>query len=159
MGFLSWLESTAYSQWIVSGLVGWPLMLSMHAVGISVIVGIMFALNLRLFGLFRPIPLTSLHGLMAIGWIGIALNVFSGTSLFLAQAILYVTDSTAFLFKITFVILAIGNLYHMQKLLKRDAASWEAAGAVPRQGQVLAGTLLALLTMAVVTGRLIAYVG
>lgn len=159
MGFLSWLENTAYSQWIVSGLTGWPFMLSTHAVGISIIVGVMFALNLRLFGLFKPIPYTSLHGLMAIGWIGIGLNVFSGTSLFVAQATMYVTESTAFLFKITFVILAIGNLYHMQKLLKRDAASWEAAGAVPRQGQVLAGTLLVLLTMAVVTGRLIAYVG
>ena len=84
MGFLSWLERTAYSDWIVSGLTGWPLMLSMHAVGVAIIVGVMFALNLRVFGLFRPIPLTSLHGLMAIGWIGIGLNVFSGVSLFVA---------------------------------------------------------------------------
>ena len=157
MGFLSWMESTAYAQWIVTGLIGWPLVLSMHAIGLSIIVGVMFALNLRLFGLFKPIPLTSLHDLMAIGWIGIALNVFSGLSLFMAQATFYVTDSPAFLVKITFVILAIGGLYHMQKLLKRDAASWEAAGAVPRQGVVLAGSLLAFLTITVVTGRLIAY--
>ncbi len=156
MGFLNWLESTAYSQWIVSGLTGWPLMLSMHAVGLAIIVGVMFALNLRVFGLFRPIPLTSLHGLMAIGWIGIGLNVFSGLSLFVAQAAFYVTNFP-FLFKITFVILGIGNLYHMQKLLKRDAASWEAAGAVPRKGLVLAGTSFAFWTIAVVTGRLIAY--
>ena len=156
MGFLSWMESTAYAQWIVTGLIGWPLVLSMHAIGISIIVGVMFALNLRLFGLFKPIPYTSLHDLMAIGWIGIALNVFSGLSLFVAQATFYVTNFP-FLFKITFVILAIGSLYHMQKLLKRDAASWEAAGAVPRQGVVLAGSLLAFLTITVVAGRLIAY--
>ncbi len=156
MGFLSWMESTAYAQWIVTGLIGWPLVLSMHAIGISIIVGVMFALNLRLFGLFKPIPYTSLHGLMAIGWIGIALNVFSGLSLFVAQASFYVTNFP-FLFKITFVILAIGSLYHMQKLLKRDAASWEAAGAVPRQGVMLAGSLLAFLTITVVAGRLIAY--
>jgi len=156
MGFLNWLESTAYSQWIVAGLTGWPLMLSMHAVGLAIIVGVMFALNLRVFGLFRPIPLTSLHGLMAIGWIGIGLNVFSGVSLFVAQASFYVTNFP-FLFKITFVILGIGNLYHMQKLLKRDAASWEAAGTVPRKGLVLAGTSFAFWTTAVVAGRLIAY--
>ncbi len=157
MGFLSWLESTAYSQWIVAGLTGWPLMLSMHAVGLSIIVGVMFPLNLRLLGLFKPIPLTALRSLMGIGWIGIAMNVFSGTSLFMAQARFYVTESPAFLFKILFVSLAIGNLYHIQKILKRDAASWEAAGAVPRLGVVLAGTMLASLTLAVVTGRLIAY--
>ncbi|MEE9570492.1 MAG: hypothetical protein V3W02_02220, partial [Gammaproteobacteria bacterium] len=91
MGILSWLENTAYSQWIVSGLTGWPLMLTMHAVGLSIIVGVVFALNLRLLGLFKPIPYTSLHDLMAIGWIGIGLNVFSGVSLFVAQANFYVT--------------------------------------------------------------------
>lgn len=157
MGFLSWLESTAYSQWIVSGLIGWPLMLSTHAVGLAIIVGVMFPLNLRVLGLFRPIPITAVRGLMGLGWIGIAMNVFSGLSLFGAQAVFYVTESPAFLFKILFVSLAIGNLYHLQKILKRDAASWEAAGAVPRVGLVLAGTMLAFLTMAVVTGRLIAY--
>ncbi len=156
MGFLTWLEDLTYSQWIVSGLTGWPLMLSMHAVGIAIVVGVVFVLNLRLFGLFRPIPLTSLHGLMAIGWIGIALNVFSGLSLFVAQASYYVTN-VPFIVKITFIVLGIGNLYHMQKFLKRDAASWEAAGAVPRQGVMLAGSLLAFLTITVVAGRLIAY--
>ena len=157
MGFLSWLESTAYSQWIVAGLTGWPLVLSMHAVGISIIVGVMFPLNLRVLGLFRPIPITAVRSLMSIGWIGIALNVFSGLSLFVAQATYYVTGSPAFLVKITFVILAIGNLYHMQKILKRDAASWEAAGAIPQVGVVLAGSSLAFLTIAVIAGRLIAY--
>ena len=157
MGFLSWLESTAYSEWIVSGLTGWPLVLSMHAVGTSIIVGISFALNLRLLGLFKPIPITALHGLLSIGWIGVALNVYSGLSLFMAQATFYVTESPAFLVKITFVILAITNLHYTQKVLKREAADWDAADAVPRLGMILAGSSLAFLTMAVLAGRLIAY--
>lgn len=157
MGFLSWLESTAYSEWIVSGLTGWPLVLSMHAVGTSIIVGISFVLNLRLLGLFKPIPITALHGLLSIGWIGVALNVYSGLSLFMAQATFYVTESPAFLVKITFVILAITNLHYTQKVLKREAADWDAADAVPRLGMILAGSSLAFLTMAVLAGRLIAY--
>ena len=72
MGFLSWLESTAYSQWIVSGLTGWPLMLSIHAVGLAIIVGTVFVLNLRLFGFFKPIPLTSVSELMSIGCIAVS---------------------------------------------------------------------------------------
>ena len=156
MEFLSWLEELAYSQWIVAGLTGWPLMLSMHAVGLAIIVGVMLALNLRLFGLFKPIPFTALHDLMAIGWIGIALNVFSGVSLFVAEANQMV-NSVPFRWKILFVILGIGILYHMQKILKRDAASWEAAGTVSRLGQGLAASSIACWTIAVVAGRLIAY--
>lgn len=156
MGFLSWLEATAYSQWVIAGLTGWPLMLSTHAVGLAIVVGIMFTLNLRLLGLFKAIPLTALHDLMAIGWIGIALNVFSGMSLFVAQATYYVT-SIPFIFKIAVIALGIANLAHTQKLLRRDASSWQAAGAVPQVGLVLASTSLLFWTIAVVTGRLIAY--
>ena len=89
MGFLSWLEQTAYSEWIVAGLVGWPLMLSLHAVGLSLIVGTAFVLNLRLLGFFKPIPITALDPLMGLGWWGIGLNVFSGVSLFMAQGTIH----------------------------------------------------------------------
>lgn len=153
---LSWMETTAYSEWIVAGLVGWPLMLSMHAIGLAIIVGIMFTLNLRMLGYFKPIPYVALNDLMAFGWIGIALNVFSGFSLFMAQATFYVT-SFPFLVKITFIILGIANLYYTQKILKRDAAGWDAADAVPQISMILAGSSLAFWILAVVGGRLIAY--
>ena len=156
MEFLSWLESTAYSDWIVSGLTGWPLMLSMHAVGLAIIVGVAFTLNLRLLGLFKPIPISALHGLFSVGWIGIAINVFSGLSLFMAQATFYVT-SPVFLVKITFIILGIANLHYTQKVLKREAADWDTAGAVPQLGMILAGCSLLFWTISVVAGRLIAY--
>ena len=156
MGVLSWMETTAYSEWIVAGLVGWPLMLSMHAVGLAIIVGIMFALNLRMLGYFKPIPYAALNDLMTFGWIGIALNVFSGFSLFMAQATFYVT-SFPFLVKITFIILGIANLYHTQKILKRDAVGWDTAGAVPQPSMILAASSLGFWILAVVGGRLIAY--
>ncbi|MFL2546814.1 MAG: hypothetical protein ACJ0SL_05565 [Candidatus Rariloculaceae bacterium] len=156
MGFLSWLESTAYSEWIVSGLTGWPLMLSMHAVGLALIVGMMFTLNLRVFGYFKPIPFTALGGLMGIGWVGIALNIFSGLSLFMAQATFYIT-SPPFIVKITFIILGIANLHYMQKVLKREGIDWDAAGAAPQLGVILAASSLVFWTIGVVAGRLIAY--
>ena len=39
---LIWLENTAYSQWILTGLTGWPLVLSMHAIGLAIAVGMVF---------------------------------------------------------------------------------------------------------------------
>ena len=156
MGFLSWLEGTAYSEWIVAGLLGWPLMLSMHAIGLAAIVGIMFALNLRMLGYFKPIPYTALSALMVYGWVGITVNAFSGLSLFMAQATYYVT-SPPFLFKITFVILGIANLHLTQKLLRREAESWQEAGAVSQFGTGLAVSSLVFWTLAVICGRLIAY--
>ena len=155
---LSWLESTAYSEWIVAGLVGWPLMLSMHAVGLAIVVGILFALNMRMLGYFKPIPYVALSELMSYSWIGIALNVFSGFSLFMAQATFCITNFP-FLAKITFIVLGIVNVHYTQRVLKREAAGWDAADTdtVPQMSLLLAGSSLAFWILAVVGGRLIAY--
>ena len=156
MGLLSWLEGTAYSEWIVAGLLGWPLMLSMHAIGLAAVVGIMFAISLRMLGFFKPIPYAGLGPLLTFGWVGITVNAFSGLSLFMAQATFYVT-STPFLVKITFVILGIVNLHLTQRVLRREADAWQESGTVSQMGIGLAVSSIIFWTLAVVCGRLIAY--
>jgi len=156
MAFLLWLESTDYSNWILTSTEGWPIMLTTHAIGLAIVVGITFSLNLRLLGLYRTIPYTALHQLMSFAWVGIALNTVTGLSLFMTQASSYVT-SIPFLLKITFIILGIVNLVYAQKILRREASAWQAAGSVSRRGRALAQSSLFLWVAAVVTGRLIAY--
>jgi len=156
MAFLNWLEATSYSQWILVSAVGWPLILSAHAIGLAIIVGVMIALNIRVLGLYGTIPYTSLRELMNIAWVGIAINVFTGLSLFMAQATMYVT-SFPFLVKITFIAFGIANLVYMQKVLRREATAWQSANAVPPLGRALAGSSLVFWVVAVVAGRLIAY--
>jgi hypothetical protein len=156
MAFLTWLESTAYAQWILVSSVGWPLMLSLHAFGLAIIIGVVFAMNLRLLGLYRTLPYTALHGLMGIAWIGITINVFTGLSIFFTQANSYIT-SLPFIIKITFIALGIANLAYTRKTLRREAAGWEAAGNAPPIALWLALSSLLFWVIAVVTGRLIAY--
>jgi hypothetical protein len=133
------------------------MMLSIHAIGLALIVGIVFAMNLRMLGFYSTIPLTSLYDILRIAWIGIVLNVITGLSIFMTQANSYVV-STPFQLKMTFIILGIVNLVYTQKVLQREAASWQATGAVPRNGILLAVSSLILWILAVVTGRLIAYI-
>ncbi|MCH8866039.1 MAG: hypothetical protein IID58_04220 [Proteobacteria bacterium] len=52
MDGLRWLEQTAFSDWVLTSLIGFPLMLSLHAVGMAVSMGLILVLNLRLLGLF-----------------------------------------------------------------------------------------------------------
>ena len=156
MALLNWLEATGYSQWILVSAVGWPLMLSLHAFGLAIVVGVIFSLNLRMLGFFDTIPYTALHGLLGIAWIGIAINTFTGLSIFMTQASDYVTN-IPFLFKILFIVLGIVNLVYTRKTLVREAPAWEAAGHATQAGTTLAASSLVLWILAVVTGRLIAY--
>lgn len=152
---LNWLESNFYAQWILTSAWGWPIMLSLHAFGLATILGVTFALNLRLLGWYRTLPFTALHGLMGIAWIGIWLNIFSGLSVFLTRPAEYLR-STPFVLKMAFIAIGIGILVHTRKLLLREAATWGSeAPAVVRQ---LAMASLGFWILAVIAGRLIAYV-
>ena len=155
--FLTWLEETSYSDWILTSAEGWPLMLTIHAIGLALVVGIVFAMNLRMLGFYSTIPITSLHEFLRVAWVGIWLNIVTGLSIFMTQAVSYV-HSVPFGLKITFIILGIANLVYTQKTLRREAASWQAAGAVPGKGILLAASSLLFWILAVVTGRLIAYI-
>jgi hypothetical protein len=129
----------------------------MHALGLAIAVGIIWALDLRLLGLYRQIPLSAVSSLLSIAWIGIAINIFSGFSLFMTQASYYVT-SGPFLVKIGAIILGIINLAYLQKMLKREAPKWEASGgAVASDARYFAMGSMLLWVVAVMTGRLIAY--
>jgi hypothetical protein len=157
MAFLNWLEATSYSEWILVSAVGWPLMLSIHAFGLAITVGVIFTLNMRLLGLYGTIPYASMRDLMSIAWIGISLNVFTGLSIFIAQASTYVT-SIPFIIKITLIVLGCVTLVRTQKILKLEGMTWDASGVVSRTGQKLAIASLLFWIVAVVTGRLIAYI-
>lgn len=157
MAFLNWLESNWYAQWILTSATGWPLMLSLHAFGLAIILGVMFALNLRLLGFYRSLPYSSLYGLMGIAWIGIWMNIFTGLSVFLTRPGGYLT-SIPFLLKMGFIAMGIIILIYTRKTLSREAAGWDAAGAAPSIAMRLGLGSLTFWVFAVISGRLIAYV-
>jgi hypothetical protein len=155
VSFLAWLESTGYVRWMIESAVVYPVLLTVHAFGLALTVGVLLALDLRLLGLYRTIPLTSVNRLLGIAWVGIGLNTFTGVSIFMTEATQYVTN-VPFILKMVFVVLGTVSLVAMQRLLKREVSALEA-GRVPPLGRGLALGSALSWTMAVVTGRLIAY--
>jgi hypothetical protein len=103
VGFLVWLEASGIAEWVRSSYTGYPLMIASHAIGMAIMVGLSFALSMRLLGFFPEIQYSALNRFFGIAWAGFALNTLSGTGLFSAQATSYVSDLTILL-KMLFVI-------------------------------------------------------
>jgi hypothetical protein len=156
MGFLSWLESTAYAEWVLISIVGWPLMLASHSLGLATIVGVVIVVNLRLLGLYTGVPYTALRKFLPIAWVGFSINLITGFSLFMTQATSYISNGP-FLTKMGFILIGTVNLVMTQKALKREGPSWDAAGTVTSSGRMLATSSLIFWGLAIMTGRLIAY--
>jgi hypothetical protein len=155
---LEWLESTQYSAWITGELWGWPLALTVHAFGTALVVGFIFIIGLRLLGLFETIPYASLDRLFPVIWVAVALQFLSGLVLWMAKPTRYVAD-TAFVLKFLLVVVGIILTAYFAGTIKREAAAWEAAGAVSSRGSRFVAAVLLVWCSVLVLGRMTAYLG
>lgn len=152
-----WLEETSLARWVGESLWGYPQMLSLHVVGLAIVVGVFVMRDLRLLGSFDGISHGSLTGLVKIGWIGFVINALSGAALFTSQATTFV-ESTPFLLKISAIFLAAICAAVIQNRSRNEAASWDAGDAKPPGSiRIVAAVSLTLWISAIVSGRLIAY--
>jgi hypothetical protein len=161
VAFLAWLEATGLADWVRVSTYGYPAMITLHSIGLAVMVGPALVLDLRILGWFRDIPLESITRLLGIAWIGFLINFLSGAALFTTQATSYVTN-TQFLLKIALVLLGAITAAQLQVAIARHVAVSPAGVATADDalpGSVRAVAVLSIIFWigAIVTGRLIAY--
>ena len=155
---LEWLENTQLSAWIRSEIWGWPLALTVHAFGTALVVGLILIIGLRLLGLFELIPYSSLNRLFPVIWVGLAVQFLSGFVLWMTKATRYVVDG-AFVLKFLLIIVGIVLTYYFYGTMKREAASWDANGAVSSRAVKFVAAILLLWCTVVIAGRLTGYLG
>jgi len=156
---LAWLESTQFSAWERSdSLWGWPFALTVHVLGTAVAIGLIFIICLRLLGLFETIPYSSLNRLFPVIWVAFVVQFLSGFALWMTKPTRYVAD-IAFMLKFALFIIGVVLTSYLYDIMKREAASWEAAGAVSSRGYKFVAPSLLVWCGVVVAGRLTAYLG
>jgi hypothetical protein len=146
------LQDSAFSAWVLGADTIWsyPTVLTLHTVGLAILVGAAIVIDLRLLGVGRGVPLRTVRGLYRFVWLGFLINLASGVVLFVVQA----ADRAAqpvFYIKLAFI--AVG--FWLALALKRDLVT--DAGLPPR-ARPMAAISLACWVAAIVTGRLMAYV-
>jgi hypothetical protein len=153
------LENSPFSVWERGdSLWGWPFTLTVHTLGTAVVIGLVFIINLRLLGLFETVPYTSLKRLFSVVWAAFAVQVLSGAVLWMTKPTRYVAD-VAFLLKLLLVIAGFVLMLYLYGTVRREAASWEAAGAVSSRGFKFVAPALLVWCGALIAGRLTAYLG
>jgi len=154
---LEWLQNTPYATWVRESW-GWPYALTLHAFGNAMIVGLMFIICLRVLGLFRTIPYTSLNKLIPIIWIGLVIQTYSGFTLWASKPARYLGDGL-FQWKFTLVIIGTIMTWYFHNTMKRETAAWQAAGKVTSSGVKIVAATALVWAAVLVAGRLTAYLG
>ncbi|UTP37766.1 hypothetical protein M9M90_10945 [Phenylobacterium sp. LH3H17] len=149
------LQGSAFGAWARGSSFAYPAANLTHLLGLVMLVGGVGLLDLRLFGLFRAIPVASLWWVLTpIGVAGLLLMVSSGFVMFAADAgALAVSDT--FRRKLMLITLALLNAGAYRLAWRGRLADWDAAA--PPIARALALTSLLLWLSVAALGRLIAY--
>jgi hypothetical protein len=157
MEFLVWLEGTAIANAIRTVPWLYPLFETAHYIGLSLLVGGIMLIDLRVLGVARSLPLKSMIGLLPFVWAGFIINVASGTMLFIYGAVGFAT-SGAFQLKMAFMVLAGLNALAFDLAVRRSRGEWVAADLPPAHVKGFATLSLVFWLCVVTTGRWMAYV-
>ena len=152
------LGSSQFSALIRSELWGWPLALTLHALGTALILGFVFIISLRLLGLFELIPYRSLGKLFPFVWAALALQVVTGLILWSTKPVQYVSDG-AFLLKMLLIVAGVVMMRRLSQMISREGAAWDTNGRMPAAGLRFAATMLVVWCVVLVAGRLTGYLG
>jgi uncharacterized membrane protein len=81
---------------------------TLHFIGLSLLVGVIALIDLRMLGVMKQVPFAALDRLLPWAILGFAMNVFTGM-LFFAAVYGQYTANTAFYWKLVFVLVAGAN--------------------------------------------------
>ncbi len=153
---MAWLEASAFAEWIRTSAVGYPVAITLHSIGMSIMVGLVFVVSLRLVGFFERMPFASLERMLALAGAGFIINFLSGAAIFTSQATFYVANGP-FLLKFAAVLTGALLAGYIRPILRREAGGWADSASIPGMIRGLAIVSIALWCVAITTGRFTAY--
>jgi hypothetical protein len=156
--FSRWLQATEWATSIRESENVFSLLLVIHVLGLALLVGTVFVVDLRLLGWrFRSEPvLPFTRSLLRITWAGFWVLAVSGLPLLAAQAAnLY---GNPFLRAKFLLLIVVGlNALVFERIVSRGIEVWGLAESPPRSAKVVATISLVSWVALVGVGRLIPY--
>ncbi|HEY2455717.1 MAG TPA: DUF6644 family protein [Candidatus Acidoferrum sp.] len=154
-----WLEQTSLGSAVRESLWLFPAIETLHLLGMAALLGTIAVFDLRLLGWLMPRQRVSDLGkrLLPWTWAAFALQVITGATLFMSEAVKVYTNP-AFRLKMLLILLAGLQALIFHRTVYRNGVTWGDAEVSPMRAKI-AGLVSLLLWLAVVAaGRFIGFV-
>ena len=150
-----WFEHTDLSMWVRGdSMLAFPLILTVHTIGMGFLAGTSSAIALRILGVARQAPLPVMEKFYPVLWIALAANFVSGTLLLIGYPYKAFTNPVYYV-KLSFIALAVTLIVKIRNQVLR-------AGDPERVALGIRARRLAMLSLfswvgTITAGRLLAY--
>jgi hypothetical protein len=158
LSFCQWLQQTPFSVQIRESDWTYPIIESVHVLGLCLFVGLLLLWDLRLVGVTLQRISVSEVWKRLIPWItlGALIMVVSGLLLFASEPLRFY-GNIFFRIKALGLFLALLNALAFHFGVERRLVEWDTADVTPRAARVAGAVSIFLWALIVVTGRFVAY--
>jgi hypothetical protein len=134
----------------------WPIVESLHFIGLCLLIGAIGSFDLRLLGIARRVPIAAMHRLIPWGIAGFALNIATGLLFVLTEPDQYIYNPS-FHLKVLFLGVAGLNASLFYVTSYRQVFGETPSLDAPRRAKLIALVSLTAWMTVIVCGRLITF--
>lgn len=146
----------AVGQWVTTTPFGWPALETLHFIGLTLLIGVVLLIDLRMLGVMKGVCFSSLHRLLPWAILGFAVNAASGM-LFFAAAPEQYAQNIAFVWKLVFMMLAGLNALYFT--LFDEAWALQPGDEAPFTAKAAAVSALVLWVGVLYFGSMLPFLG
>src|SRR3990172_8135660 len=156
MGILESLESSGFAVWVRESpsLLAYQLSITLHTVGLAMVVGVSSAFSFRILGVASDMPLAPMERYLRFMWLGFWINALSGVVLFVLEPFKFLTLPVFYIKMLAVAVAVIAVRKIAAQVLRGPAA---VRGFEPAAAKTLAVVVMASWAVAIVAGRVGAY--
>jgi hypothetical protein len=156
--FLEWLQNTPFAAIVRENGYVFPWVECAHVVALSLVVGFIAIVDLRLLGLAsrnRPVNLL-MRQVLPYTWIAFCLALLTGFTLFASDAVAYWENIP---FRLKFITMGFAgmNMLVFHLVTCRSLGRWNDSGPTPWNAKLAGATSMALWIAIVAFGRWIGF--
>lgn len=154
-GWAQALQDSGLAAAIRGGTNVYPLVNVLHILGVGLIVGSILALDFRILGFAKAVPLSAASQLLTPFTVaGLVIAIPSGFALYASDAV-SLSNNKLMWIKVFLIAIGIGNALLFRKLWRTRLAAWDQTAPALGKGQALLS--IAIWLSVPTLGRLIAY--
>ncbi len=153
---LEWIRHTGVGEFVRSSSWAFPTLQSLHFIGMTMLIGIVGAIDLRVLGVARGLPIHPLHRLLPVAFIGFGINLITGLMFFAHDPYVYAYN-ISFRIKVLLILIAGLNALWFRLGVFIDVDKWGPGIEASRLAKVISALSLLLWFAVITAGRYIAF--
>lgn len=154
--FLTFCKYTPMGEWVRNSAFAFPFLQSWHFIGMTMLLGVVGAIDLRVLGVARAVPLAPLHRFLPLAFIGFGINLITGICFFCHDPYVYAYN-TSFRIKMLLILLAGLNALWFRLGVFLDIERWGPGIETSRLAKLISAISIIIWLAVITAGRYIAF--